>query len=92
MYFQFQHPHRDELQRDQLIWNLSNIPLLEGYLHVLEGEPLKDIVEALIHQYKTSVIPKRRCFRSCECHIHAFCCHMLSPLYLLISSIHLICV
>lgn len=66
LYFQFQHPNHGELQRDQFIWSLSSIPLLEGYLHVLDGEPLKGVVEALIQQYQTSVIPKRRRFRSCE--------------------------
>lgn len=86
MYSQFQHPYRGELQRDQFIWSLSSIPLLEGYLHVLDGEPLKDVVEALIHQYKTSVIPKRRCFHRCECHIHAFC--SLSCLLLLSCRQH----
>ncbi|XP_029684317.1 hydroxylysine kinase-like isoform X2 [Takifugu rubripes] len=65
----FQHPHYDELQRDQFIWSLSNIPLLEGYLHVLDGDPLKEVVEALINQYKTSVIPKRSSF--CSSLIHA---------------------
>ncbi|XP_056895103.1 hydroxylysine kinase-like [Takifugu flavidus] len=64
----FQHPHYDELQRDQFIWSLSNIPLLEGYLHVLDGDPLKEVVEALINQYKTSVIPKRSSFRSSLIH------------------------
>lgn len=69
MYFQFQHPHWSELQRDEFIWNLSNVLLLKRYLHLLDGEPLKDVVEAVIHQYKTCVIPKRRHFHSCECHI-----------------------
>lgn len=78
-YIQFQHPRRDELQRDQFIWSLSNIPLLEGYLHVLDGDPLKEVVEAVIHEYKTSVIPKRSSFRSSEYHVHAFCSHLLSP-------------
>lgn len=68
MYFQFQHSYRGELQRDQFVWSLSSIPLLEVYLHVLDGEPVKDIVEALIQEYNTSVIPKRRRFRSCESH------------------------
>lgn len=91
MYFQFQHPDRGELQRDQFIWSLSSIPLLEGYLHVLDGDPLKDVVEALIHRYKTSVIPKRRGFRRCECHVHALGSHMLPPLSRLLSQIHLPC-
>ncbi|TWW57658.1 Hydroxylysine kinase [Takifugu flavidus] len=40
-----------------------------GYLHVLDGDPLKEVVEALINQYKTSVIPKRSSF--CSSLIHA---------------------
>ncbi|TWW57660.1 Hydroxylysine kinase [Takifugu flavidus] len=39
-----------------------------GYLHVLDGDPLKEVVEALINQYKTSVIPKRSSFRSSLIH------------------------
>uniref|UniRef100_H3CCJ8 Hydroxylysine kinase n=1 Tax=Tetraodon nigroviridis TaxID=99883 RepID=H3CCJ8_TETNG len=64
----FQHPYRSELQRDQFIWSLSSIPNLEGYLHVVDGEPLKHVVKAVIHQYKTCVLPKRRLFRSCLIH------------------------
>lgn len=78
--FQFQHPDFGELQRNDFLWSLSNIPMLEGYLEAVDGEPLKEVVEGVIHQYRTSVIPKRSSFRRCE-YIYAVCSHMLSPLY-----------
>lgn len=72
LYFQFQHSDFGELQRDDFIWSLSNIPMLEGYLQALDGEPLKEVVEGVIHQYRTSVIPERQNFRSCE-YIYLVC-------------------
>lgn len=63
---QLEHPHLSELQRDNFIWNLSNIPLLEAFFSLLDGDSLKDVAESVIHQYKTTVIPKRSRFRKCE--------------------------
>ncbi|XP_049910391.1 hydroxylysine kinase-like [Epinephelus moara] len=63
-----EHPHLGVLQRENFRWSLSNIPLLEGYIHLLDGEPLQEVVKSVIHQYKTSVIPKRSNFRECINH------------------------
>lgn len=61
-----EHPHLSTLQRENFIWSLSNIPLLETYVNVLDGDPLQEIVKSVIHQFKTSVVPKRSNFRKCE--------------------------
>ncbi|XP_034003871.1 hydroxylysine kinase-like [Trematomus bernacchii] len=56
------------LERDNLIWSLSNLPLLEPYIHLFDGDPLEKVVKSVLYQYKTSVIPKRCNFRKCINH------------------------
>ncbi|XP_042337071.1 hydroxylysine kinase-like [Plectropomus leopardus] len=56
------------LQRETFIWSLSNVPLLEAYIHVLDGDPLQEVVKSVIHEYKASVVPKRSNFRECINH------------------------
>uniref|UniRef100_A0A8D0AYK6 Hydroxylysine kinase n=1 Tax=Sander lucioperca TaxID=283035 RepID=A0A8D0AYK6_SANLU len=57
-------PNLDVLQKmDGLLWSLSNIPLTEGYLSVMDGDPLQDVVRAVIEQYKLHVQPKISSFR-----------------------------
>ncbi|KAM6921739.1 hydroxylysine kinase [Xenentodon cancila] len=63
-----EHPHLSTLQREGFIWSLSNVTLLEAYLGALEGDPLLEVVKSVIHQYKTSVVPKRSNFRKCINH------------------------
>ncbi|KAM9761746.1 hydroxylysine kinase [Menidia menidia] len=63
-----EHPHLGVLQRENFIWSLSNVVLLEPYLRVLDGDPLQKVVTSIIHQYKTSVDPKRSQFRKCVNH------------------------
>ncbi|XP_036971363.1 hydroxylysine kinase-like [Acanthopagrus latus] len=65
---ELQHPHLSVLQREKFIWSMSSIPLLEEYLNVFDGDPLLEVVEDVIHQYKTTVIPKRCNFRKCINH------------------------
>ncbi|XP_068599629.1 LOW QUALITY PROTEIN: hydroxylysine kinase-like [Brachionichthys hirsutus] len=65
---ELEHPHLSVLQRDNYIWNLSNTPLLEAYIDILDGEPLQKVVTSVIHQYQTSVTPKRCNFRKCTIH------------------------
>ncbi|XP_042337584.1 hydroxylysine kinase-like, partial [Plectropomus leopardus] len=65
---EMEHPHLGMLQRETFIWSLSNIPLLEAYIHVLDGDPLQKVVKSVIHKYKTSVVPKRSNFRECINH------------------------
>ncbi|XP_073333108.1 hydroxylysine kinase [Pagrus major] len=65
---ELEHPHLSVLQREKFIWSLSSIPLLEEYLNVLDGDPLQEVVKAVFHQYKTTVVPKRSNFRKCINH------------------------
>lgn len=48
----------DVLQSHDTPWSLSNIPLLEGYLSVMDGNPLQEVIKAVIEQYKLHVDPK----------------------------------
>ncbi|XP_037326356.2 hydroxylysine kinase [Pungitius pungitius] len=63
-----EHPHLGLLERGTLIWSLSNLLQLEAYVNILEGDPLEEIVKSVIHQYKTSVMPRRSKFRKCINH------------------------
>nr|XP_045905814.1 hydroxylysine kinase-like isoform X2 [Micropterus dolomieu] len=65
---EMEHPHLSVLQREKFIWSLSNVPLLEAYINLFDGDPLHEVVKSVIHQYKTSVIPKRSDFRKCVNH------------------------
>ncbi|XP_075943709.1 hydroxylysine kinase-like [Anarhichas minor] len=51
-------PNLDVLQNNDNIWSLSNIPLIEGFLSVMDGDPLQEVVKAVIKQYKSHVMPK----------------------------------
>ncbi|KAM7387956.1 hypothetical protein PAMP_024160 [Pampus punctatissimus] len=56
-------PNLDVLQKENPLWSLFNIPLLEGYLSVMDGDPLQEVVKAVIEQFKLSVQPKISSFR-----------------------------
>ncbi|CAL8309739.1 unnamed protein product [Lota lota] len=62
------HPHLSALQRESFVWSLSNVPLLEDYLHSLDGDPLQDVVKAILEEFKTTVLPHRHAFRKCINH------------------------
>ncbi|XP_051231905.1 hydroxylysine kinase-like isoform X4 [Dicentrarchus labrax] len=51
-------PNLDVLLKYDTLWSLLNIPLLEGYLSVMDGDPLQEVVKAVIEQYKSHVQPK----------------------------------
>ncbi|XP_041647332.1 hydroxylysine kinase-like [Cheilinus undulatus] len=55
-------PDMGVLEKDE-VWSLSNIPLVESYLSVMDGDPLQDIVRAVIQQYKSHVLPKISSFQ-----------------------------
>lgn len=59
-------PNIEVLQKGDSVWSLSNIPLLEEYLSVMEDDPLKDVVQAVIDKFKTDVEPKLNFFRKGE--------------------------
>ncbi|XP_070765173.1 hydroxylysine kinase [Enoplosus armatus] len=63
-----EHSHLSALQREKFIWSLSNVPLLEAYITLLDGDPLQEVVKSVIHQYKATVVPKRSNFRKCINH------------------------
>ncbi|KAM7011964.1 hydroxylysine kinase [Tautogolabrus adspersus] len=65
---ELEHPHLGLLQRENFIWSLSFVPLLEKFIHVLDGDPLQEVVKSVIHQFKISVVPKRSTFRKCINH------------------------
>ncbi|KPP61881.1 hydroxylysine kinase-like [Scleropages formosus] len=47
------HPNRSVLERKNFIWNLSSTPLLESYLHVMDGDPMQQLLKDVIQQYKS---------------------------------------
>ncbi|XP_034535281.1 hydroxylysine kinase-like, partial [Notolabrus celidotus] len=53
-----EHPHLSVLQREAFRWSLSNLPLLESYLHLMDGDPLQEVVKSVLHQFKTFVVPR----------------------------------
>lgn len=63
-FFQLESPDLDALQKDGGLWSLSNVPLLEGFLSVMDGDPLQDVVKAVIDQYKSHVQPKINSFQT----------------------------
>ncbi|XP_042339767.1 hydroxylysine kinase-like [Plectropomus leopardus] len=65
---QWEHPHLGVLQRENFRWSLSSIPHLDAYIHLFDGDPLQEVVKSVIHQYKTSVVPKCSSFRECINH------------------------
>ncbi|XP_028850074.1 hydroxylysine kinase-like [Denticeps clupeoides] len=65
---EMEHPHLGVLQREGFIWSLSNVPLLEHYLPLLDGDPIQAIVQEIIDQFKLQVVPNMRFFRKCINH------------------------
>ncbi|XP_029939954.1 hydroxylysine kinase [Salarias fasciatus] len=65
---EMRHPKMGILEREKFIWSLTNVPLLEPYLHLLDGDPLQEVVKSIVHQFKTSVDPQRSNFRKCINH------------------------
>ncbi|XP_035031714.1 hydroxylysine kinase isoform X1 [Hippoglossus stenolepis] len=55
---QLSSPNLDMLQRDDEPWHMQNVPLLEGYLSVMDGDPLQDVIRAVIQQFQSHVQPK----------------------------------
>ncbi|XP_041913398.1 hydroxylysine kinase [Alosa sapidissima] len=65
---EMEHPNLHVLQRENFIWSLSSIPLLEQYLPVMDGDPMQEVVSKVIAQYQAQVIPKMSAFRKCINH------------------------
>ncbi|KAJ3599647.1 hypothetical protein NHX12_033603 [Muraenolepis orangiensis] len=62
------HPHLSTLQRDTFIWSLSNVPLLEDYVCAMDGDPIQEVVKAVLKEFNTCVLPNRPAFRKCINH------------------------
>ncbi|KAM4628638.1 hydroxylysine kinase-like [Polymixia lowei] len=56
-------PNLGILERHDLLWSLSNTPLLEPYLPLMDDDPLQDVMKSVIEQYKTCVQPKLSFFQ-----------------------------
>ncbi|XP_060796638.1 hydroxylysine kinase-like [Neoarius graeffei] len=66
--FQMEHENLDVLQRENFIWNLSHVPLINNHLNVLDGDPLQRIIRGVLDQYQNQVVPKLPSFRKCINH------------------------
>ncbi|EHB00715.1 Aminoglycoside phosphotransferase domain-containing protein 1 [Heterocephalus glaber] len=64
----FHHPKLGSLRRDNFIWNLKNIPLLEKYLDALGQNRNREIAEQVIQLFKEEVLTKLSQFRECINH------------------------
>ncbi|KFO35286.1 hydroxylysine kinase isoform X2 [Fukomys damarensis] len=64
----FHHPKLLSLHRDDFIWNLKNIPLLEKYLDALGQNQNREIAEQVIQLFKKEVVTKLSEFRECINH------------------------
>nr|XP_015098637.1 hydroxylysine kinase isoform X3 [Vicugna pacos] len=56
------------LHRENFIWNLKNVPLLEKYLYALGQNRKREIVEQVIQLFKDEVMTKLSHFRECINH------------------------
>ncbi|XDV21980.1 hypothetical protein PO909_026968 [Leuciscus waleckii] len=65
---QMEHPNISSLQRENFIWNLASVPLLNQYIHLMDGDPVQKVVKAVIEQYQIQVMPKLPLFRKCINH------------------------
>ncbi|XP_032197739.1 hydroxylysine kinase isoform X3 [Mustela erminea] len=63
----FRHPKVSHLRRENFIWNLKNVPLLEKYLDALGQSRKREIVVQVIQLFKDEILPKLCHFR--ECHV-----------------------
>ncbi|XP_029414684.1 hydroxylysine kinase isoform X3 [Nannospalax galili] len=59
----FQHPKLHLLHREDFIWNLKSIPLLEKYVDALGQNRNREIVEQVIQLFKEEIMTKLSNFR-----------------------------
>ncbi|XP_032692768.1 hydroxylysine kinase isoform X1 [Lontra canadensis] len=62
----FHHPKLSHLRRENFIWNLKNVPLLEKYLDALGQSQNREIVIQVIQLFKDEILTKLRHFRECK--------------------------
>uniref|UniRef100_A0A8C5LEU6 Hydroxylysine kinase n=1 Tax=Jaculus jaculus TaxID=51337 RepID=A0A8C5LEU6_JACJA len=68
MSIKFCHPKLSCLHRENFIWNLKNIPLLEKYVDALGQNRNREIVEQVIQLFKEEIMTKLSHFRECINH------------------------
>ncbi|EFB25845.1 hypothetical protein PANDA_012135, partial [Ailuropoda melanoleuca] len=64
----FHHPELSSLRRENFIWNLKNVPLLEKYLDALGQSRNREIVVEVIQRFKDEILTKLSHFRECINH------------------------
>ncbi|KAM6149771.1 hydroxylysine kinase [Erethizon dorsatum] len=64
----FHHPKLWTLHRDNFVWNLKNVPLLDKYIDALGQNRTREIVEQVIQLFKKEVVTKLSHFRECINH------------------------
>ncbi|XP_035256993.1 hydroxylysine kinase-like [Anguilla anguilla] len=62
-----EHPKLSALQRENNLWDLGNVHLLEPYLPALEGEENR-VVKDIMNMFKTQVLPNMSSFHKCTIH------------------------
>ncbi|XP_054569262.1 hydroxylysine kinase [Eptesicus fuscus] len=65
---EFHHPKLRCLRRENFIWNLRNVPLLEKYLDALGQDRNRELVGQVIRLFKDEVTAKLSHFRECVNH------------------------
>ncbi|KAJ8374259.1 hypothetical protein SKAU_G00048390 [Synaphobranchus kaupii] len=65
---QMEHPKLSALQRENWLWNLANLPMLEPYLQTYEGEHEKQVVKDVMKMFETQVLVNMSSFRKCINH------------------------
>ncbi|XP_076432421.1 hydroxylysine kinase isoform X2 [Peromyscus maniculatus bairdii] len=66
---EFHHPKLNLLHRENFIWNLKNVPLLEKYMGALSQNRNREIVEQVIQLFKEEVMTKLSHFREWKFYI-----------------------
>ncbi|XP_048225042.1 hydroxylysine kinase [Perognathus longimembris pacificus] len=64
----FQHPDLGLLHREDFIWNLRNLPLLERFVGALGRDGRRALVERVLQLFRQDVLPKLGLFRQCLNH------------------------
>lgn len=65
---QIEHPNLSALQRENFLWNLTSVPLLEQILPVLDEDPIQKVVKRVLERYPIDIEPKLPFFRKCINH------------------------
>lgn len=67
LFQEMEHPQLSALQREYR-WNLSHVPMMDNYIHLMDGEPVQEVIKSVIQYYKTYVVPEHSNFNKCINH------------------------